>query len=357
MTGRQQDPGTPGIVFITGASRSGTTMLARMLGRARDACTLRELHFFGELVPFERSSSVLPREHAERAAAMTLARHARDYYVSGPTAEERAIAREIVAAFGSGGATGDRLFAAIMERIRTMAGARVLCEQTPRNIYYAFHLLEAFPDCRIVHVVRDPRAVLASQKRRYQLRKLGGSNVPVREVVRLWLNYHPITMVRLWRSATREALKLEGHPRVTIVRYEDLVQDGEATVRALCERVGLPFERAMLDVPHWGSSTVRHSSAAGPSAAALEKWREILDGKEVAYCDAATVEERRRFGYPDAVRAVRVTERLLFAARLPLHLVGTVLANPRRAAVQLKALSARTVRERKGKDVDDAAVH
>ncbi|HEX5789375.1 MAG TPA: sulfotransferase [Woeseiaceae bacterium] len=350
-------PGTPGIVFVTGASRSGTTMLARMLGRARDAYTLHELHYFGELVPFEHTSAVLPRERAERAVAMTLARHARDYWVSGPTPEERSLAREIVDSVGAARATGDRLFAATMDRIRDMAGAAVLCEQTPRNVYYAFHLLDAFPDCRIVHVVRDPRAVLASQKRRYQLRKLGGHNVPVREVVRLWLNYHPITMVRLWRSATREILRLEGYPRVSIVRYEDLVLDAEATVRGLCDEIGLPFEREMLNVPHWGSSTVRHTSAAGPSAAALDKWREILDGQEVAYCDAATVAERRRFAYPDAAPAVRLKDRVLFGARLPLHVVGTVLANPKRAAVQIKALFARASKSRDEKSVDDAAVH
>ncbi len=332
-----------GIIFVTGASRSGTTMLARMLGKAERVATLHELHFFGDLVPFEDCSAVLPRNRAERAVAMTLARHARDYWASRPTQDEQQLARRIVAETGPA-ATGDDLFAATMNEIRRMTGADVLCEQTPRNIFYAYHLLERFADARVVHVIRDPRAVLASQKRRYQLRKLGGANVPVSETVRLWLNYHPITMVRLWLAATREALALSAHPRVRIVRYEDLVLESARTVESLCHDLGLSFQPGMLNVPHWGSSTVTHTSAAGPSMASLDKWREILDGAEIAYCGSHTRRERERFAYPDVPSKPTLAERLHFLGRLPVHLAGTALANPRRAIVQIKAMFARSLK-------------
>lgn len=336
------------IVFVTGASRSGTTMLALILGKAAGAKTLKELHFFGDLVPFEDCAKVLPRERAERAVAMTLARHARDYWATRPSREEWALARQIVTELGASQSTGDRLFAATMDEIRRMTGATVLVEQTPRNIFYASHLLESIPDAHVVHVMRDPRAVLASQKRRYQLRKLGGKNVPLTEVARLWLNYHPITMVRLWGAATHEAMALVGHPRFSIVRYEDLVLDSRHAVETLCNELGLPFQPDMLNVPHWGSSTVRHTSVAGPSKASLEKWREILDGAEIAWCGSRTRAERERFGYPDVASAPRLVDRLYFVGRIPLHVAGTVLANPRRAVVQLKAMYSRSLESRKG---------
>jgi hypothetical protein len=278
---------------------------------------------------------------------MALARHHRDFWVNGPNAEEQDSATRIVGRIPPAEATGDRLFAATMDEIRRLTGAAVLCEQTPRNIYYAFHLLDAFPDAHVVHVVRDPRAVLASQKRRHKIRKLGGSKVPASEVLRLWLNYHPVTMVRLWLSATREALSIAGNPRVRLVRYEDLVGQPEATIRSLCADLGLSYEPGMLNVPHWGSSTVQHRASAGLSAAALDKWREILDGAEIDYCSRKTLAERQRFGYPEAGTAgARPTERALFLARLPLHLAGTALSNPGRATVQLKAMFARTLASR-----------
>jgi hypothetical protein len=150
-------------------------------------------------------------------------------------------------------------------------------------------------------------------------------------------------MVRLWLSATREALAIASHPRVRIVRYEDLVGAPEATVRGLCTDLNLTYDAAMLEVPHWGSSTVQHRASSGLSAAALDKWREILDGAEIDYCSRKTRIEREHFGYPEAETPVpRLTERALFLARFPVHLVGMVVANPVRAAVQLKAMFART---------------
>jgi hypothetical protein len=198
--------------------------------------------------------------------------------------------------------------------------------------------------------------VLASQKNRYQLRKLGGSNVPVSEVVRLWLNYHPVTMVRLWLAANREALALAEHPRFSIVRYEDLVQSAPATVSELCSRIGLDYRPAMLDIPHWGSSTTQHTSASGLSAAALGKWQKILDPAEIRYCTDKTRAERLRFDYPDVPIVPGIADRFRFLARLPVHVAGTMLANPRRAAVQLKALFARGRDRNQRTRVEDASV-
>ena len=75
-------------IFITGASRSGTTMLSRIIGNAPDVLPLNELHFFGGLVPAEHSSESLGGERAAYVVAMTLARHARDFWVKEPTDQE-----------------------------------------------------------------------------------------------------------------------------------------------------------------------------------------------------------------------------------------------------------------------------
>ena len=47
---------TAPLVFVTGASRSGTTMLARMLGAHSAISAFNELHYFGSLWdPYESS--------------------------------------------------------------------------------------------------------------------------------------------------------------------------------------------------------------------------------------------------------------------------------------------------------------
>ena len=56
------------MIFVVGNSRSGTTMMGRILGKHPSVYTFGELHFFGQLCapPF---SSELPKEEIEELAA------------------------------------------------------------------------------------------------------------------------------------------------------------------------------------------------------------------------------------------------------------------------------------------------
>lgn len=327
-------------IFVTGASRSGTTMLSRVLGNADAVLALNELHFFGGLLPVEECSTPLPRERASQIVAMTLARVARDVWVKEPTDQEWMSARRIVAALADDDVTGDELFARTMADVLRDSSAVRVCEQTPRNIYYARHLLKAYPNAKVVHVLRDPRAVLASQKDRYKMRKLGGNKVPVSEVARQWLNYHPFSMMKLWRSATQQAQSLQDDDRFLVVRYEDLIADPQATLAALCTKLDLEFDDEMMSVPHWGSSTVEHNESAGLSSASIDKWQSVLNGAEIAYCEARSKPEREIFGYADSNSSQSTFFGYLgMVLRLPIHILGAVLANPGRVLTILRAIS------------------
>jgi len=333
-------------IFVSGASRSGTTMLSRVLGNAETVLALNELHFFGGLVPVEECSTPIARERASRIVAMTLARVARDIWVREPTDQEWMSARRIVAELADDEVTGDELFARTMAEVLRDSPAVRVCEQTPRNIYYARHLLEVYPNAKVVHVLRDPRAVLASQKDRYKMRKLGGDNVPVSEIIRLWLNYHPFSMMKLWRAATQEALLLRDHDRFQIVRYEDLIGDPQATLQTLCTALDLDFKDEMMDVPHWGSSTVAHSASVGLSSASIDKWQSVLNAAEIAYCEARSKPERESFGYADSHADRKSSQSkllgyLAMALRLPIHVLGAVLVNPGRVTTILRAIFGR----------------
>lgn len=321
-------------------------MLSRVLGNAASVLTLNELHFFGGLVPVEKSREPLPREKANLIVAMTLARVARDIWVKKPSDQEWMTARRIVQGLSDADVIGDTLFAAAMQEVLRDSPAATVCEQTPRNIYYARHLLDTYPDAKIVHVIRDPRAVLASQKDRYKMRRLGGKNVPLAEVARLWLNYHPVSMIKLWRSATQEAQSLQEQAgykdRFRTVRYEDLIEAPQDTVKDLCTFLNIEFEEKMLDVPHWGSSTVAHSDSAGLSSASIDKWQSVLNAAEIHYCDARTGPERAGFGYEDS----QLSKSLLLGylgmiIRFPIHALGAIIANPGRVVTVLRAIFGR----------------
>jgi omega-hydroxy-beta-dihydromenaquinone-9 sulfotransferase len=331
------------IVFVTGASRSGTTLLARMFGNHRDILGLHELHYFGDLVDIESIDAQRSDGELAQKLAWLLARQARDFWADGPDANDRQTANMLVASLPSTEKTAAVAYEYALAYLATTAGKRAACEQTPRNIFYADKLLALYPDARMVHIVRDPRAVLASQKNRWQMRKLGGRNVPWAEVIRLWFNYHPWTMSRLWVRASQAALALEPHPRFRIVRFEDLVENPESLMRDLCDWLGIDFQANMLAVPQWGSSNIQHSSSQqGVSRAMLNQWQQVLSTAEIAVSERQTAAYLERFGYaPISIGGSEPLGTMGLLLKYPLHVLGAVLANPRRVLIQLRALSRR----------------
>jgi hypothetical protein len=334
------------LYFVTGPSRSGTTLCNRVLGNHSQVLGLKELHYFGELYDVDAGRALIGNDDLVRAAAMLLARQARDSWVDGPTTEELNQARTLVARLSAEQRNGADLYATVVAHMASKAARSWACEQTPRNIFYAEKLLDLYPHARIIFMVRDPRAVLASQKNRWQMRRLGARNVPYTEVIRIWFNYHPVTMSSLWARATEAAIQLEQHPRFRLLRFEDLVGEPEQTVKDLCAWLKLEFEPGMLDVPQWGSSNVEHDSEThGVSAAMTDQWKKVLSEGEVRISEQRTAAFLSRFDYPLVTNGkMNASAWLQLLVRYPLHLVGAVLTNPRRVWIQLRAIMRRPVK-------------
>lgn len=329
------------IVLVTGASRSGTTMLSRILGNHSSILGLKELHYFGDFCDPGRGDEQIGAGELERLSASLLARQARGIWGSGCANADYAQAKNICASLKAPERTGFGVFAATLSFLSRQAGNSIACEQTPRNVFYAERILAALPQVRVIHMVRDPRAVLASQKNRWQLKRLGAKNVPFTEVSRTWLNYHPITMAKLWAGATKSALRLADHPRAKLVRFEELVANPEEVVREICDFLGIAFESNMLLVPQWGSSNIQHQmEEKGISKDVVDRWEKILGDGEVSIVERYAGPLMKQFSY-EARSAGGMPGKLSTGRYLlsyPFHLVGVALANPRRAWIQLSAM-------------------
>lgn len=332
------------LIFVTGASRSGTTLMSFVLDNHRSVFGLKELHFFGQVWD-PRSPARFTHAQALEAVASILA-HQQDGVLSWKVTDaHRREAAAIVADCGENFTDPAVLFAAAVIRLANAAGKTIPCEQTPRNIFYGESLLKAFPTAHIVHMVRDPRAVMASQKKRWQRRRLAatGASVPRYQTLRVWVNYHPYTAAKLWCGAADAAEKLSSHPRVTLVRFEDLVQQPESTVRMLCDRLKLDYDPRMLEVEHINSS---HQSSVGGArkglhADAVGRWKDVLDETEIAIAERYCGAHMKRFGYDtgsDNARGETLAE-FGYQLRYLAHLGGVLLVNPRRALIQVRAMT------------------
>lgn len=123
------------------------------------------------------------------------------------------------------------LYKRILARFASRKGAAYAGDKDPKNIEHLPLIAALFERPYVVHVIRDPRDVYRSRT------KAGWAKGRSR-----------ISHLLAYRAQFvmgRKGAELFGN-RYVEVRYEDLVTKPEATLKDLCDRLGLPFESQML---------------------------------------------------------------------------------------------------------------
>ncbi|MBS45145.1 MAG: hypothetical protein CMH83_18640 [Nocardioides sp.] len=169
-------------------------------------------------------------------------------------------------------------------------------DHTPSNIHHFSKILDAFPNGKIIHLVRDPRAVVASV-------------LPLD-----WGPSHPKAAARWWMQRTAAGLAAESmYPtRVVRVRYEDLVLNPEETLYSCLNCLGVESSESGsdsdgFDVPQFTQAQhalVGHS----PDESRVNAWRKTLTGAEQTLIKQEVGDTAAAFGY-DVSSSCRVSAR------------------------------------------------
>lgn len=173
-------------------------------------------------------------------------------------------------------------------------------------------------------MTRDPRDIMLSQKNKWKTYFLGTWNMPVREAIRAWMNYHPILIARLWVAAIRQSKRFAEHPRFTSIRFEDLVQQPSETLKSLCRFLEIDYEAGMLQVEQIGSSTRKDDARKiGVDSGRAGSWRRGgLTSFEVAVCEHVAGREMTDLGYQSSGAKLSLIR--YYGSMLALAFKGTV---------------------------------
>ena len=289
-----QTPDTLRPIFIVGNSRSGTTLVGRILNRHREVFTFDELHFFEELWNPE-SDSILSRTEATELVAKLLNIQRNGYLTRGKTEDFISEADRLIGELAIP-LSPISVFAAFLDY--ESQGKTRPCEQTPQNTLYIGEILQGFPEARIIHIIRDPRDILLSQKRRWK-RPFLANNIPKKEAIRYWLNYHPITISKIWQGNINSVRRFSQDNRVKEVRFEDLVSNPQQIVTEICQFLDLSYSEKLLEVPAIGSSNTRDDSAtSGIDDSKAQNWYGGgLKDIEIFWCQQFTRILMAEYGY------------------------------------------------------------
>jgi hypothetical protein len=148
---------------------------------------------------------------------------------------------------------------------------------------------DLFPSAHFIHVVRDPRACVAS------LRKLGWYDGHIAPMAELWLR--SLEAVDACRPKLAEDQLLD-------VRYEDLLTDPAETTRQIAHFTGVDTGEAAVDQMlryHEFEETRSeryHANLRRPlDPSRVSGWRDAFEMPEIAFIEEATRPLMRRWGY------------------------------------------------------------
>ncbi len=150
----------------------------------------------------------------------------------------------------------DRLYRHLLVK-RVPQAARRWCEKTPRNIHHIENILQYWSESHFINIIRDPRDVLTSRHR----------NKPGE----YWVS------LNRWVKDVKQGLEYEDHPRVFTIRYEDLVQNFEPSIRELCNFLQIECGPEILN---WHDHTTVRKNRAWQGkvvklhAKSVQKWKQ-----------------------------------------------------------------------------------
>jgi hypothetical protein len=291
-----------GPVFIGGAERSGTSLLYALLTSHPNISLTRRTNLWAY---FNNQYGDLGRpENLERCLA-ALMRYNR-FLVLKPDPEE--IRQE----FWKGQPSYGRLFEIIWKQFARRTGKSRWGDKSLNSERFADEIFRAFPNARILQIIRDPRDRYASALKRWKtIRGRAGSGTAI------WL-----TSVRL---GERNCQRYPGQYR--IIRYETLAAQPEETLREVCAFIGEEYSPAMLAMEgaenfreEGGNSSYGQRDPGQISTSSIGRFRKMLKQQDIAFMQALAGREMLRYDYPLVPVQLPVKERLLFRlVDLPLN--------------------------------------
>ena len=281
-------------VYVAGLERTGTSLLFALLashpqiamtrrtnlwtyfydqfGDLRDDTNLDEC--LGMMMRYKRLAVLEPDE-----------KRLRDEFVDGPR-------------------TYARLFALLEQQQADRLGKPRWGDKSLHTERYAAPIFDAYPEARILHMMRDPRDRYASVLARWKSRR-GGVGAGMAE----WLS-----------SSSLAADNQRKYPnRYKVIKYEDLVSQPSEVLREVCNFIGEEYSDRMLtmegaaDFRDQGANSSYGSRKAGKiSTDSIGRYPAVLSPRQIAFIEWSAKDEMRDLGYVPGAK-LDLKDRVLFA--------------------------------------------
>ena len=202
--------------ILGGCGSSGTTLLIHLLSRHPDIASGPEFNLFNhyELYNFDYvkhhyqrmlGDKCYPSGYIDTGAFMTY----REHY---------GIDKELISSWITSSSSLSEFISAVSQHMNNHFSASYFLEKSPTNVYGFRYIADQFPEIPIVHVIRDGRDVACSLNKREFILFSAGSR---------------------WLYDTLCGLSVKNAPNYLEIRYEQLVQHPEQTLKTIYQHFGI----------------------------------------------------------------------------------------------------------------------
>lgn len=276
---------------IGGTSRSGTTLVQRLVGGLHNVQVAPETHFYANHrklwvnLTFPLSGNDLTELVNRYAVSVDRADH-----------DARPPVDAILSTLGGHARDPFELFTAITTNL--VAGEGLVGEKTPLHVRWFAHLLERDPELKVIGIIRHPNGVWKSHQR-----------VP-------WGGRDASALAARWAKDQKAiALVQDQFPHRTLVlRHHHVVRDPGGTQKRLAEFLGVD-DAVLADARHQLGRAEWKKQAAGEIDAGRADWpqdQESPMGRR--HVRAMTYSMRRRFGFPTESAIEHVVDEVSFGS-------------------------------------------
>ena len=291
-------------IFIVGVPRSGTTLITSMLSAHPRIAISPETHFLNYWMQrYSHLDVRVPQDFKIFWQALNESERFSYFGVSPEATLARIQAHNEL--------DYKTIFTSMLQEYALKMKKPRWGEKTPKHYKYVNRLLEWYPEARVIWMLRDPRAVVAS------LLKVD------------WADSHDYVNSERWSHSLRSfEQQWSTDPRVQLIQYEALVAEPELVMQRLCQFLGEEYSPDMLSNRSESSSPIinrrgwakAHLEAAlkPVTQTAVRKWQSTLSPKQIAMIEYITRDKMRRYGYP-----LVTTKRQWLMPRVELSLIKT----------------------------------
>lgn len=299
-------------IFIVGLGRTGSTLTRQILNSSDCIGIGGESHFFRDLprLGFQSQSGVrhqlakigdLTTDEGTKKIVdhlfMPQQKHMVFWNLSAKNINRDEFLQKLLTADRNSRERAERsLFDLAMEVHAN--GKPVRGEKTPAHIFFVPELLEWFPNARVIHTFRDPRAIYASRKKKGEKKERSAPKSALRKLGVGFQLLSSLHVIINWTRVVRchERYQKEYPDRYYLLKYEDLVSEPQTSLEQLSLFLQIELTEAMLEQSVINSSYLP-DGAAGFDKTSINRWRKHMDPLVKRWFSAWCKPALREFGY------------------------------------------------------------